>query len=249
VTVAGAGPPHRRAVVVELAGLPGAGKSSTATALTRWLTDRGVPVVHPQRAFGPAVPVVPRVGRKLAVATTGTLRSPGLSARMARSLLRSGQPGAADVVARFVQWHVNQRVLVPAATPGAVTLVDEGLVQSLWSIGLRGRVEPALEVLTTSRRWRAPDVLVVVRTPPDVAEARLAARASRHSRTQSLPRSLRLAELERSSLLLDRLLAWWDGLGPDPHLRLEVRGTGPADEAQLERIGRLAVQLSTACPP
>jgi hypothetical protein len=244
VTVAGAGPPHRRPVVVELAGLPGAGKSSTATALTRWLTDRGVPVLHPQRAFGPAVPVVPRVCRKLAVATTGTLRSPGLSARMARSLLRSGQPGTADVVARFVQWHVNQRVLRPATTPGA-----EGLIQSLWSIGLRGRVEPALEVLTASRRWRAPDVLVVVRTPPDVAEARLADRASRHSRTQQLPRSLRLAELERSAHLLDRLLAWWDGLGPDPHLRLEVRGTGPADEVQLERIGRLAVQLSAAGTP
>jgi hypothetical protein len=117
-------------------------------------------------------------------------------------------------MARVVQVLVAQQVAALAADIAGVSLVDEGLVQALWSIGLRGDVGRVLATLESWPRRRTADVLVVLRVPPEVALGRLTVRTSRHSRTQLLPEPARLAELERGDRLLGDLVTWWSAQPP-----------------------------------
>jgi thymidylate kinase len=200
---------------VELVGIPGSGKSRRARKLTERLGDRGVTVGQPQAPLAPAVPTVRRLARKARACGATVVTEPGTAARVGLGVLRSGQPGAGQALGRVVQWLVAEDVAIRAARRPGVSIVDEGLVQALWSIGLRGDVRPVLAALDAAPRRAPADLLVVVRVPPELALARLAVRASRHSRTQLLDESERLAELERGARLLDELVVWWSGRWPD----------------------------------
>ena len=232
----------RRPLVVELAGIPGAGKSFLSVAVSAGLTDRGLVVAGPDPSVGPGTGRVGRLARKCAASVTVGLHAPRSALRVAGALLRSGQPGVRDLVARMVQWQVAQDQLRGSGGGADVLLVDEGLVQCLWSIGLRGDVEPVLHVLRDLPGWRSPDVLVLVRTAPAVAAARLTGRVSQHSRTQRLPAQSQLAELERGERLLDRLVEWWASTAGDPDSVLEVTGSGATDE----RVGSVARRTAEA---
>lgn len=198
-----------RPFTVELAGLPGAGKSWLCDVMAARLGALGVAVEVPQLAMSSAVAPVRRIARKSTAAAAVAVRHPRVSARLTRGLLQSAHGEVAAVPARLLQWQVAQALLSHPGRAGGVRVLDEGPVQCLWSIGLRGDVEPVLAALARTPGWRGPDLLVVVRTPPAVAELRLAARTSRHSRTQQLPVAARSAELVHGDLLLDRLTQWW----------------------------------------
>jgi hypothetical protein len=229
----------RRGLVVELVGIPGAGKSRRVRILAETLTRRGIAVAKPQARFDPSVPTGPRLARKTLASGAAALSAPATTVRVLNGLVRSRQPGPADIAGRAVQWLVAQDVLARAARRDGVSLVDEGLIQALWSTGLRGDVSPVLAALDGSARWHSPDLLVVVRVSPEIALARLSARASRHSRTQLLGQDEQLAELRRGAELLDRLVTWWSADAPDSRQVLEVSGTDDGDvmaEPFLEQI-------------
>jgi thymidylate kinase len=208
---AGSGP----TLSVELVGIPGSGKSRRARKLAERLGDRGVAVAQPQAPLAPAVPTARRLARKARACGATVVTAPGTAARVGLGVLRSGQPGAGQALGRLVQWLVAEDVAARMARRPGVSIVDEGLVQALWSIGLRGDVRPVLAALDASPGRAPADLLVVVRVPPELALARLAARASRHSRTQLLDETERLAELVRGARLLDELVAWWSARWPD----------------------------------
>ena len=88
-------------------------------------------------------------------------------------------------------------------------MLDEGLVQALWSIGIRGNVASVLAGWEPPTSPSASQLLVVLQTAPEVALERLANRTSQHSRTQLLPERDRLDELKRGVELLNELAAWW----------------------------------------
>jgi hypothetical protein len=90
-----------------------------------------------------------------------------------------------------------------------VHVVDEGVLQALWSIGLRGKPESVLHTLASSQVWAGPDLVIVVAAPLEVVGQRLAARGSRHARTQFLDPVGQRTELEYGKWLLDRLVEWW----------------------------------------
>lgn len=203
-----------RSLTVELAGIPGSGKSRLARGLVHGLGERGIRVAQLQVPMDPSVPAVRRLVRKAAACAGTTAATPGHTARLVRAVLASGQPSRGEAVARVVQVLVAQQVAALAARTAGVSLVDEGLVQALWSIGLRGDVGPVLAALHSWPRGRPADVLVVLRVPLEVALARLTARTSRHSRTQLLPEAARLAELERGDRLLGELVTWWSARPP-----------------------------------
>jgi AAA domain len=231
-----------RSLTVELAGLPGSGKSRLARMLVRGLGERGIPVSQPQAPMGVSVPTARRLARKAAACATTAVSAPRHTTRLAQGVLASGQPSRPDAAARLVQLLVALNVAaLPGGTPG-VSIVDEGLVQALWSIGLRGDVSGVLGAFDFWQRELA-DVLVVLRVPLDVAQARLNARTSQHSRTQLLPESARLAELERGAVLLDELVEWWAGRPPaGRQVCVLSRSEEESDErAQLlDRISALA---------
>jgi len=210
---------------VELAGIPGAGKSRLARTLAGGLAGPGIVVAQPQNLLGPSIPTGPRLARKAQACAAAAAGAPVTTARFVRAVLASGQPGPGDVAGRTVQWLVAQHVMARALRRDGVSIVDEGLIQCLWSIGLRGDVQPVLEAVAASRQVSAPDLVVVVRVPPEVALERLAARRSRHSRIQLLPESDRLAELQRGDRLLGRLVDWWSSEAPASAPLLTVAGS------------------------
>ncbi|MGY1779697.1 hypothetical protein [Geodermatophilus sp. SYSU D01036] len=234
-----AGDIGRRGPYVELAGIPGSGKSRRARLLAARLADCGIVVTQPQARFAPSVPTARRLVGKSLASARAVVRAPAATARLVGGVLRSHQPAPADLAGRVVQVLVGQGVAARAAGPGGVSLVDEGLVQALWSIGLRGDVAPVLAALDATPRRPTADLLVVVRVPPEIALDRLAHRSSRHSRVQLLDERDRLAELVRGARLLDRLVDWWPGRVPGCHEVLTLDGTaddGADHEALVSRI-------------
>ena len=226
-----------RPVVVELLGLPGAGKSTLGDALS-------VAVPGLRRADGataPGVPVPVRLARK-GFATAATLaRRPGLSTALLVALARSQGPGAA--LGRWVHWQQTQALLRRAAAPGgdpaAVRLLDEGALQCLWSAGLRGDVGPLLARLDAAPGgWARGDVVVVLDVPVTVVAERLQGRSSRHSRTQLLAPDARRAELERGQALVEVLVAWCAAPGRPRVVRVD--GTGTPQEAAVAVAAALA---------
>jgi hypothetical protein len=214
-----AGQRARRPIVVELCGLPGVGKSFVADRLSSALGEVGIVARRDDRGVGPDVGAGLRLGRKARLIASTAVVQPATSAR-AVLRIAAGQHGG-DAVARPVQWLVNQGVLARARRGTGVHLIEEGLVQALWSVGLRGGVERLLGVLETSAGWEEPDVVLVVEAPLDAVRRRIEARSSVHSRTQGLPEAELLRELRRGDELLRDLLDWWQRRrGSDALLRL-----------------------------
>jgi hypothetical protein len=246
----------RPGLVVELAGLPGSGKSAFASALECAAADAGVTLRLPRARIGPEAPAAARLGRKLGLVVAAAAARPAGSVRTWRAIVASQRAGR---LARVVQWSATERLLATAARIEGVQLLDEGAVQALWSIGLRGDVRPVLRALAADGRVPLPDVVVAVRLGTDGIERRLAARRSRHSRVQAVadPRARRM-ELERGQELLDSLLAWCRTREARPGTAVAVvdargdAGPGDADAvlaALLERMPSVATPPSVAPPP
>jgi AAA domain-containing protein len=218
--------PDHPSTVVELCGLPGVGKTIVADHLVAALAEVGIVARRDDRGVGPDVGAGLRLGRKARLIASTAVVQPATSAR-AVLRIAAGQHGGRDAVARPVQWLVNQGVLARARRGTGVHMLEEGLVQALWSAGLRGEVERLLGVLDTSASWDEPDVVLAVEAPLDTVRRRIEARSSVHSRTQRLPEAELLRELQRGDELLRDLLEWWQRRrGSDALLRL----FNPAEE-------------------
>src|SRR5207247_3669246 len=127
---------------------------------------------------GPAVPPLPRRARKLGLAAGQMLQRPVPSFIAMRSIV-SFQRSRTEGLSRCVQWAITQRLLTSAGRSPGVHLFDEGLLQALWSVGLRGDVTPTLRVLEQrSGRYAMPDLVVAMHVSIDEIEDRLAARVS-----------------------------------------------------------------------
>jgi hypothetical protein len=206
-TAADGGP--RVALLIEFCGLPGAGKSHLAGALLAGLRREGIAASDGVASIAPSVAPARRIPRKLLAAGSEVLSDPVGAARVGLAIGRA-ERNAVDVVSRSLQWFVTQRVLDRAAGRAGVHVFGEGVLQALWSIGLRGDPDALLELLDAGAApWIRPRVLVVVNAPTDVADARLGARRSSHSRTQALGAAARTAELRRGRELLECLVEWW----------------------------------------
>jgi hypothetical protein len=196
--------------VVELLGLPGAGKTHVAGLLSAALARRGVPVRAGGADVAAQVPAPVRLPRKLALVGAAGLACPSGSGRVVRRIADSGQSERADVLGRSVQWLVTQGLLQRARGSDDVHVFDEGVLQALWSIGLRGDPWGLCDLLARDPRcWQAPDLVVVVEAPLDVVGARLASRSSLHSRVQEVGAAALGRELARGRALVDALAAWW----------------------------------------
>lgn len=224
-----------RGVVVELCGLPGAGKTSLAGALVEVLGATGVTATVLDEPVSAAVVPPVRAARRLGLASAAALRRPLNSARSATWFAAGRQPFR-DAAAAYVQWLALQSLVHDAHHSAGLHLLEEGAVQTLWTARLRavgplpGRTAWAL--LPTSAR---SDAVLLVDVPVETAAARLARRASRHSRTQLLPPDARREELARGRDLLERLLA----ACPVPVLRVASDDDRTAAQSALMVADRL----------
>jgi thymidylate kinase len=199
-------PVPRRRTVVELCGLPGAGKSTLAASLAEALATAGVEVTVLDLPISARAPAAVRAARRLRHAATTIVRRPVDSVRAAQWFGALGQ-SSSDTASAYVQWLALQRIVHAARRDAGVQLLEEGTVQTLWTALLRAPRRPS-----TAMAWRRlppsarSDLVLHVDVPLPTASARLAGRDSRHSRTQQLDPGARAAELAQGQELLLRLL-------------------------------------------
>jgi len=207
-------------VVVEFAGLPGAGKSTLAECTRAAIVKAGMPCVIADAGISARVATPVRVRRRLALAGAEACQHPLRGAEALRAMRRAAPGLSRNAVAGAAQWFAVQRIVAQAGRSPGVHLLDEGPVQTLWTLALRTGRDPA------SLTGATADLLVVVDVPVEVVSARLAARSSRHSRTQLLPERERVAELVTGLGLLRDILATQGR----PHLLLVNDGRHTPDE-------------------
>lgn len=219
-----------RPLVIELCGLPGAGKTTIASQLVTGLMNRGVTARVVDRYVSADVSCPARLSRKAATLVRVVTSNPRGEFAAAR-LLSSGQPSSRDKVALPVQWWVAKEVLARSRLLSGVAVAEEGLVQALWSAGLVMRHDSAAELVRLAQTAVTADVVAHVDVPLHVAIDRLRNRQSRHSRVQRMGGQQQLAVLEAGNSLLHRLLEQWvsrdlsqvllvDGRRPDAGERL-----------------------------
>ncbi len=151
-------------VIIELAGLPGAGKSSLCA---------GLAVPHIERRDIAMTRLQP--GRDLWRFASAAMRLCFTTRPL--SLNRLGR--AVEIVT--VTRHYRRDVPLPV-------VIDQGLAQKLWSMLIETQThsEPALAAAVAALRPFAPDVLVWIEVPPEVTAQRIAARRDGKSRFDAL---------------------------------------------------------------
>ncbi|HEX5510546.1 MAG TPA: AAA family ATPase [Actinomycetales bacterium] len=209
-----------RPYVVELFGLPGAGKSTVARQLLTRLPYAGARPLLATAISAPDVPAPIRLSRK-ALLVVGNVLDDRRAARAIWQATKGDRLGRRDAMHRMVQWHVTERLMTQAARRPGTTILDEGYVQCLWSVCLSGDRERWLELYGSKRR-PVPDVLVALRVSPALAAERLSERRSTHSRVQSLADEALLRQLVHGDALADDLLGWWSAYRGSPRRTVEV---------------------------
>jgi hypothetical protein len=202
--------------VVELCGLPGAGKSVLARRLVEACAERGVPFGLPCSPVGPTVRADLRLARKAWLASRATLTRPRQVSSVVGAVMRSGQAGPVEVVARTLAVVVADTLVRQGREGRGPVLLDEGPIQARWSVAVRASASGHMPSMPPEDV--RPDLVVWLDCPPDLAAARLAVRASRHARVQRLDQVGRLRELRRGRDRLVELAASWARLSGDAAL-------------------------------
>ncbi len=154
-------------LLVEFAGLPGAGKSTLASAVAEILEDLGFSLATDPRSPAVSLPTRLTYVRLLASRPAFVLGSVATIAR------------TRPLTARDLRWATGtwlKRVarLVQASRKPGIHLFDPGVAQALWSIGARSRMaafSQSAHVLL--RRAPRPDLLAVIDAPNETLVSRL----------------------------------------------------------------------------
>ena len=200
--------PARTDLVLELCGLPGSGKTSVAQAALPLFLESGHACEVVDQRVSAAVPRPRRVLRKAAMIAAVIAGDPRGAVGTTR-VLGPGQPGLRDRLAVPAQWWVAERLVLQARQRGGLALVEEGLVQALWTAGLRSTGLTPSALVSLAGRMRRADLVVHLDIPAELALERLRARPSRHSRVQRMTPSDQAAAMRHGDALLRELLAEW----------------------------------------
>ena len=206
-------------LVVEFCGLPGTGKTTLAAQTCRALESAGVTARIADQPVSAAAPRWVRVRRRGLLALTTVATRPAEAARSAR-LVADSDPTPRDGIALLAQLLAVHRLASAARHREGVSLVEEGLVQTMWSLALRGSTDVVEPMRRRLAAGSGADLVVLVDAPVDQLLHRLEVRQSRHSRTQRLDADARRAELQHGRGLLDQLLS------DLPHEVLTIRNDG-----------------------
>jgi thymidylate kinase len=192
--------------VVELAGLPGSGKTTLAAVLRGHLFDAGVPCTIEDAPVSAASPRHARVTRRAGYALREAVRAPAAARRATAVLAGSGQAGPRDTAAVLAQWLATEHVVARSRRGPGVHLLEEGPVQAAWTAALRARRLRVDELWACLPAHARTDMVLHLDVRPERAAHRLAARASLHSRTQRLRPDDRLEELRSGRHLMEEIL-------------------------------------------
>lgn len=236
--------PH--ALVVEFLGLPGVGKSHVNGLVAARLAALGIPVRSTYLRINHDLGPWRRVIHKSRVCAAELVRRPGYAWRLGRTVRRTGQRGRVDVVRLPYNWLTAQGLVRRGRSRPGAELLDEGMLQMLWSVGFAGRersIADCASALLGSGASAAPmpDVVVLVDAPLDVILERLASRASRDGRVDRMDVTERRTALLRGADLFADVLSEELGVvgGPSGPLLRRVRNGDPDElDADLDALVR-----------
>ncbi len=192
--------------VVELAGLPGSGKTTLAERLVEEMRSSGVPCTVADANISARARKEVRMVRRAGYALREVAGEPGASRRAAGVLVRSRQEAGRDTAAVLAQWLATERLASRSREGSGVRLLEEGLVQTVWTATLRaGRLDPG-DLWSCLPSAAHPDLVLYLDARPDLAARRLSRRTSRHSRLQQGPATSLVGELRRGQAIFDQLL-------------------------------------------
>lgn len=169
-------------MIIECAGLPGAGKTTVCSLVTLQHADKHS---TPIRQFRPSLGWARAT---LAVMLLSLSARPFRAKRLKRALYLSA----------FLRHYRSESGKV---------LLDQGIVQKLWSLLVDARtysgtlLDDAISALSPF----APDYLVWIEVPVEVAAARIASRQGGRSRYDALPPDVAIVQLGRRLELLKEL--------------------------------------------
>lgn len=227
-------------LVVELCGLPGAGKTTFADRLVSRLVQERAGACVADADLSAGVAPALRLRRKAGLMLRAPLTHPGREISTVR-LLGRGQRATRDQVAVPVQWWVTQAIVARSRRRSGVFVLEEGIVQSLWTAGLRSGTLSATGLVGLAAEVSRPDLVVHLDLPVELALGRLRERSSKHSRVQRLRHDDQLAMMLRGQRLLNDLLEEWRRRRLAPVLQVggeNLSGTDPVVEV-LEALSRL----------
>lgn len=231
-------------LVVEFFGLSGAGKSTICKAVKRHLAGRGLPVVDLATSLGDDQAAwIARHWRRAGYVLYGFMRRPLESVLLVKLVLQDGQTSVRNLMKvcwnfwSILGWYAWLYRRLP---PDYIVLVDQGLVQAVWSIRFSARVQQADWAAFLTRCGLSHMMLVALQTPPDVARQRLAARAAGSSRMEAYARDGFQKEWSKAAALFEELSEVLAGVSPAPKtVKIDDDGSRNADmlaQAVLEEL-------------
>jgi hypothetical protein len=240
-------------VIVEFVGMPGSGKSTLAHATAELLRARGLPVSEPTYVLDHQTAGGLRQLRKLSCAARALLARRRSAVAFAAAALRSGQRHPGELASVTLNWwyllDVHRRALV---TPG-VHLLDQGLLQALWSLGYGARhPKAALDAAPFMLPRAARYVVVSLRVGTETALDRLRARpngASRVDREVEAGRAgLALARARMMADAIDSLAGRLANAGVLTVVHFDNEGADVLGSNASALADRLAMALTSARP-
>lgn len=168
---------------VEFFGVPGAGKSTIARRASERLAATQA-VTEPTYELAHEVSTASRYRKKGSYAADAVARRPRRALEVARLIAATDQPSRRGLGKLAFNWLYVDGV-VGSRPPGELRVLDQGLLQAAWSVGLAAArdqigvlVERAVEALSRS----GPALVVLVDVEPETARERIAARSDGDTR-------------------------------------------------------------------
>lgn len=176
---------------VEFFGLPGAGKTTIARHLEKVLRENGLRTVSRSAVLADRMPFLLRQFKRSLIVVRNLRECWHFDILALRIILASGQASLKDLCK--VTWNICSVSAFMANSRRAdidVAVVDQGLLQAIWSIRLRSSKALSRELcaqLLFSAGLR--EVLFIFVQPEIlVARSRLSGRTAKDTRLQSMPR-------------------------------------------------------------
>ena len=202
------GPPIR---VIELAGLPGAGKSTIADCLEDILRRAGVPTISRSVEFADHRSFMYRQQRRLQMIVRHTIKCGARFSRSFRLIAESGQISLSDfAIVTSNLWAVLALMAKAREEGDKVLILDQGLIQALWSVQLSSSRALPLESWAPIflAAGMAETLLVHIHTDLSVSRDRVAARRHGRTRLNSINFEERSHRWHKASDDMGKLIEW-----------------------------------------